>query len=264
MVDVPGRGATFVVDTGPRQSTAPPLLLLHAVACTGMLTWYPHLDRLATKGRVVVFDQRWHGRGFRSPTFTLEDCADDAVALADVLGIDRFIAVGYSMGSLVGQLVWRRHPERLAGLVLCAAATNFRRLPRERVSMDMISRAVDAFAPKAGSIPIPSSAVAQGDRAWALGQFRQTSYGAVGRATAEVGKFDSTGWVADIDVPTALVVTARDRVIAPSRQRWIARQIGGAASYEVDCGHASCVMEAGEFSSGLMSACASVIPRARL
>ena len=264
MVDVPGRGTTFVVDTGPTSSTAPPLILLHSMACTGMLTWYPHFDRLAAKGRIVVFDQRWHGRGFRTPSFTLEDCADDAVALADVLGIDRFIAVGYSMGSLVGQLVWRRHRERVAGLVLCAAAANFRLAPRERVSMDMISRAVDAFAPKAGALRLDSVTPEKGDRAWAIGQFRQTSSGAVGRATAEVGKFDSTNWIADIDVPTAVVVTARDRVLPPSRQRWIARQIRGAASYDVNCGHASCVLEADEFSSGLMPACASVISRARL
>ena len=260
MVDLPGRGSTYVVDSGP--SDGPTMLLLHSVACTGMLTWYPVFERLAAKGRVVVFDQRWHGRGIRSPEFTLEDCADDGVALADVLGIDEFIAVGYSMGSLLAQLSWRRHPDRVAGMVLGATTTSFRRLPRERLVLDSFARAVTRVGATAGALPVDAPAVL-GDRRWAYDQFRQTSYGAVSAAVAAIAKFDSTDWVADIDVPTALVVTARDRAIPPSRQRWMARQITGATSYEIDAGHASCVMAAEEFSSGLLPACSSVRARVR-
>jgi pimeloyl-ACP methyl ester carboxylesterase len=39
-------------------------------------------------------------------------------ALANALGIERFIATGYSMGGLIAQLLWRRHPERTSRLVL--------------------------------------------------------------------------------------------------------------------------------------------------
>ena len=56
----------------------------------------------------------------------LADCADDAVAALDVLGIERAIAVGYSMGGPIAQLVWHRHRDRTAGLVLCATAHRFR------------------------------------------------------------------------------------------------------------------------------------------
>jgi hypothetical protein len=44
-------------------------------------------------GRVVIFDQRWHGAGITSSRFRLEDCADDAVVLAAALGIHSFIPV---------------------------------------------------------------------------------------------------------------------------------------------------------------------------
>ena len=40
-------------------------------------------------------------------------------------GIDRIIPVGYSMGGPIAQLVWRRHPDRVDGLVLCATSRNF-------------------------------------------------------------------------------------------------------------------------------------------
>ena len=37
--------------------------------------------------------------------------------------------VGYSMGGPIAQLIWRRHPDRVAGLVLCATAADFTMTP---------------------------------------------------------------------------------------------------------------------------------------
>jgi 3-oxoadipate enol-lactonase len=54
------------------------------------------------------------------------------VALAKALGIERFIATGYSMGGLIAQLLWRRHPERTSRLVLCASSRNFLGTPAQR------------------------------------------------------------------------------------------------------------------------------------
>ncbi|MCA1008063.1 alpha/beta hydrolase [Rhodococcus hoagii] len=262
MVELPGRGSTYVIDTGAteRNSDKPTLVLLHALACTGTLTWYPAIAKLAEKSRVVVLDQRWHGRGIRSERFTLEDCADDVAALADVLGLDRVVPVGYSMGSLVSQLTWKRHRDRVAGLVLCAGAAHFKRNSRERVALESLSYGLGALKPRPGPVPVGGPRFG-GDRVWAYAQFRETSYGAIGRATAEIGKFDSTAWVGDIDVPTAVVVPTKDLIIPPRRQRWLARQIAGAATYEVDCGHSSCVMNAGPFTEGLLAASSSVLAR---
>ena len=54
---------------------------------------------------------------------------------ADVLGVRMFVAVGYSMGSLVAQLVWQRHRERADALVLCAGAATFARAKVERLGI---------------------------------------------------------------------------------------------------------------------------------
>jgi pimeloyl-ACP methyl ester carboxylesterase len=141
LVELPGRGRTYVADTGPppRRPNAPTVFLLHALACTGLLTWYPCLDALRARYRVVLFDQRWHGQGIRTARFDLADCADDVAAVADALDIDTFVAAGYSMGSLVAPLAWRRHPDRVRGLVLCASATNFAETPRRQRSVRAVS-----------------------------------------------------------------------------------------------------------------------------
>ena len=110
MVRLPNGGSVAYRDfAGP--PGAETVLLLHGIGMTADLNWGGSLAMLRQRFRVLAPDLRGHGRsGSPSHSFRLEDCADDVVALADALGIERFIAVGYSMGGLVAQLLWRRHP----------------------------------------------------------------------------------------------------------------------------------------------------------
>lgn len=253
-LDLPGRGRTVVTDVGPRD--APALVLLHSVACTGLLTWYPALDRLAHDHRVVVFDQRWHGRGIRSPEFRLADCAGDVTAVADALGIDRFALAGYSMGGMVAQLVARAEPERVTGLVLCSTASSFGRGLRQRVALDVFGRTLrqlrERVKPPAVPAGVPRERVQ--DHRWGLREFRSTTPWEVAVAVDEIGRFDSTPWLATLRLPAAVVVTGRDRFIAPAHQRSLARRIPGAATYEVAAGHAACVLAADRWVPALLAA----------
>lgn len=258
IVDIPGRGSTFVYDSGP--SEGPTYLLLHSLACTGLMTWYPALDQLREFGRVVIFDQRCHGQGIETHRLLFEDCADDAVALADVLGIDTFVPVGYSMGSLVGQLVWRRHRERVDGLVLCAGTAAVSRVRYERVATGLFASLIETLTPSPRRYG-PAAAVGDGrfnDYLWVLRQARATSPGGITRAIAEVVRFDSTSWVGDIDVPTAVVVTMKDHAFGVQRQQWLADRIPGAEMFPVEAGHAGCTLQPAAFVPGLLQAVESV------
>ncbi|HEY2271435.1 MAG TPA: alpha/beta hydrolase, partial [Jatrophihabitantaceae bacterium] len=180
MVDLSGRGTTFVTDSGaPRgdRPEAPPVFLLHALACTGVLTWYPSLPALSKRYRTITFDQRWHGRGIRSPHFDLDDLADDVVAVADACSVDRFVVAGYSMGSLVAQLVARRHPDRVAGLVLGASTMRFRRGAAEPLAARAVSARLRLMAERklrGAPFGTPLADISDANR-WALAQFRSTS-----------------------------------------------------------------------------------------
>lgn len=258
VVDLPGRGSTYVFDSGP--SDGPTYVLLHSLACTGLMTWYPALDMVREFGRVVVFDQRCHGQGISPPRMLLEDCADDVAALADVLGIPSFVPVGYSMGSLVAQLVWKRHPERVDGLVLCAAAAAVSRARYERFATGIFAALIEAIGPAPRRCG-PAAAVTNGllrDHQWLLGQLRATSPGGITRTIAEVVRFDSTTWVGDIDVPTAVVVTLKDRAFGVQRQKWLANQIPEAEMVTVDAGHGGCTLQPAAFVPGLRRAIESV------
>lgn len=271
LVELPGRGETYVTDTPGPRADSPAVVLLHALGCTGLLTWYPSVRPLARRFRVITLDQRWHGRGIQSEEFSLYDCADDVAALLDVLGIERAIVAGYSMGSITAQRVWRQHPERTAGLVLCATTDRFRSTPSERLfhaGMEVamlgtrqVSRsrtAVRSARVFAEALDIDSDL-----HDWAMREFRSTSPWAVGQAVAALGRHHSRPWLSRIDVPTAVVVTNDDRVISRRRQLDVARRIPGATVHDIDAGHASCLMESETFVPALEEALATVHARHR-
>lgn len=269
MVELPGRGRTFVVDV-PGPDGAPTLVLLHALVCTGYLAWHPVIDQLAGHYRVVLLDQRWHGRGIRSRHFRLEDCADDVVALLDVLGIDSCIPVGYSMGGAIAQLTWSRHPDRVEGLVLCATARNFRGRRHEQLFFPAVQLAMaglSGYCAKrvervAGALPdLPLTA--SGSTAWGRAEFRSTSAWSAPAVLAALGSFNSAPWIGEVDVPATVVVTTRDRTVPVRRQRRLAACIPGAEVVEVDGGHASLVLGAERFGPALLEAVASVAARRR-
>src|SRR6185437_7184713 len=147
-VELEGRGTTFVRECGSRDR-GPTVVLLHGLAATASLNWFSAFPALERDYHVVALDHRGHGRGIRDGhAFSLNDAADDVAALADALGIERCIAVGYSMGGPIAQLLWRRHRELVSGLVLCATSYTFRTRLHEHVmfaalpALDQVSRIV--------------------------------------------------------------------------------------------------------------------------
>ena len=272
LVDLPGRGSTFVTDTPGPSDQSPTVVLLHAVGCTGLLTWYPSIPALAQRYRVLTLDQRWHGRGIRSEEFSLRDCADDVAALLDVLDVDRAVVAGYSMGGVVAQRVWRQHPERVSGLVLAATTDRFQHTVAERAFFAVLgagmlgARGLARARVLTGDAPGPEADApdSQDDvRAWALREFRSTSPWAVAEAVTVLGRHHSRPWLGRIDVPTAVVATTHDRVIPARRQVALARAVPGATVHEVAAGHAACVLEAERFVPALVEATATVTARAR-
>lgn len=262
-LELPRRGRTWLTDVPGPTDDAPAIVLLHAVGCTGMLTWFPVIEELSKRFRVVTFDQRWHGRGIVSDNFSLHDCADDAAVAILELGLTDPIVAGYSMGGVVAQRVWRQHPDLVGGLVLAATTDHFRTTGSERIfheSMELGMGALRALSRSkvvnsatrlaAEALQVPPTDTGQ----WALTQFRSTSPWAVAQAVAALGRHHSTPWLGRIDVPTAVVLTRRDHVMPPVRQRAMAAKIPGATVHEADCGHAGCVLQAEAFLPAFMEA----------
>jgi len=264
-IELHGRSRTWVYDSGPvpgrDRST---ILLLHGWTSTAALNWHLCFPALAQEYRVVALDHRGHGRGIRSRTpFRLEDCADDAAALIKALGVGPVTAVGYSMGGPVAQLLWKRHPDIVDGIVLCATAARFSVRQEMSVSLgtlglgasmalsllpEMVRRQGMSLASRnwAANREIPP---------WAIVEWERNDPGALIQAGLALRRFDSTSWIETLDVPASVVVTALDNIVSPVRQWDLARAIPGAVAYPVQGDHRACVEQARDFVPALLAAC---------
>jgi pimeloyl-ACP methyl ester carboxylesterase len=264
-----GAGRTFVLDVPGPHPEAPTIVLLHALGCTAYLTWFGVLGELSRTHRVVALDLRWHGRGIRSPRFRIADCADDVAGVLDHLGVDTAMVTGYSLGGAVAQEVWHRHPSRVSGLVLASTARNLRGHVGERMffpvmtlAMHPLSRVALAKVERvAAALPeTPSIDLADGI-GWGRSEFRSTSAWSMPEVLGELGRFNSAPWIGSVDVPTAVVVTGRDKAIPSRRQRKLAAAIPGASSYDAPGGHASIVLDHARWAPVFLEAVADVTDR---
>ncbi len=266
---LPGRGTTFVrLLDGP--IGAPTVVLLHGWTATADVNWVTCYRPLAEQFRVVAIDHRGHGRGIRSrKKFRLEDCADDAVAVCDVLGIDQFIPVGYSMGGPVAQLIWQRHRQRTAGLVMCATSAYFSTSREERLSFLGISglAAVARLTPLQARQWLTEQFYLQRKadqwEPWAIEQAASHDWRMVLEAGRAIGNFSSREWIGDIDVPTSTLITMRDRIVPVRRQVRLFEAIPDAEAFRVDGDHDAVVANAKQFVPTLLRACRSVVERSR-
>lgn len=221
--------------------------MLHGLGATGGLNWAGSQQFLADRFRTVTIDHRGHGRGIRTRDFRLEDCADDAAACIQALGLDRPIVVGYSMGGPIASLLWRRHPHLVGGLVFCATSRNFRGSPGEKLTfgaMGLVGMSpvavprplIRTLGAALGALPVPNIGMA-GDIRWAVEEMAGSDPRSIIQAAAAIGRFDSSAWIDQVDVPTSVVVTTCDQVVPPLRQLRLARAIPHATVHSVDAGH---------------------------
>lgn len=270
---VPGRGEMFVRMTegsGP----GPPVVLLHGWALSADLNWFSGgYDVAAGHGPVVAPDLRGHGRGLRSDKpLTLEAMADDVGALVRHLELGPAVLVGYSMGGSVALLTWRHHRDVVAGMVLISTGLQWRTSLRERViwsSMAAVEYAFRLGTPEGGladrylRMAVEQSPGLKRYRSWVKAEIRRGDPSDIAAAGRGLSAFDAHDFARRVDVPTAVVVTARDRLIRPHRQRELADAIPGARRVEVDGAHNAWLVRPDRFTVAVDEALAHVVGATR-
>ena len=104
---------------------ATPILMIQGLGASKN-AWNLQRIAMATRFRIISFDNRGAGRSDK-PTvpFTLEQMAEDAIAVLDAAGIETAHVVGASMGGVISQIVAVKHPHRVRSLTLvCTACRN--------------------------------------------------------------------------------------------------------------------------------------------
>jgi pimeloyl-ACP methyl ester carboxylesterase len=269
-VTLPGRGRTFVrLSTGP--AGAPTVLLVHGWLATSGMNWYRVFEPLSAEFNVVAPDLRGHGRGIRSNApFSLTDCADDLASLIEVLDVGPVIVAGYSLGGPISQLLWRRHSHLVSGLILCSTTHDFvpgrgaRIFFGELLNYGAAAIRFTRFAnvmPKHGirlASPWTQTGPPASVKGWVTKEGQRHDARMILEAAGQGSAYDASGWIEEIDVPTAVVATMRDRALSIDAQLDTARLIG-ATVFEFDDDHIASSNP--EYPAVFVAACRDVAAR---
>ena len=219
-------------DAGPETGT--PLLLVHGHPFDRTM-WHPQLQRFSAERRVIVPDLRGYGA---SPGMVdgWADFADDLVGLLDGLRVPRAVVAGLSMGGQIVLELQRRHPGRVAGLLLAdtTAAGEPDRDQRLGVAGRLLDEGMDPYAVEVLYRMVSrhaSSAVAD----HVLAMMRATDpAGAAAAQRARADRPDHLPRLGSVAVPTVVVVGAEDEFTPPADVRAIAERVPGAELTIID------------------------------
>lgn len=266
------RGRRVPLDTGRvafarvagRATDQPPVLLLHGLGATAAVNWAGCFGPLLDRTQVLALDHHGHGRGPRvGNRFTLAGCADDAAALLRATGAGPAIVAGYSMGGPIAQLLALRHPDLVAGLIFCATARDFRGRPSDRVRFAALTAAAGAatVGPRRLTPAMPVLPGRLRGVSWSLAEVRRHEPAAIVAAGAALGRYTSRDWIGSLEVPAAVVVHQRDRLVPTHRQRKLAAALPDAEVFEIDTDHMGVAREPYLFVPALLRAHHSVLRR---
>jgi len=252
IVAVPGRGEMFVRHHQHTDSTAPTVLLLHGWTASSDLQFFSAYEELAKYFSIIGVDHRGHGRGLRPRCpVTLEDCADDAAAVAKELGATSVITVGYSMGGPISLLTAQRHPELVSGMVLQATALEWSGTRKEKNRMRFIGpvshivgrpRVLRWFMKRT----LPRGHETRRYVSWIIAENRRNDPWMIAEAGRAIAKFDARGFASTLGKPASYVLTLRDTLVRPHKQHALAAAMN-AEILELDGDHMAPILMPREF-----------------
>jgi pimeloyl-ACP methyl ester carboxylesterase len=239
-----------VEEYGPQG--APTVVLIHGWTCR-TLFWAPLIHELGGEFRVVVYDQRGHGRSETpgSGGYGTEALADDLTAVLDAfLGDDeRAILVGHSRGGMTAMAAGDRPAIQARTAALLLASTGSGRLLAEtavlppRVKSERLRRAFHRFllvstAPLGPSTPLTRAALKYGVLAagttpeqvaftarivHACGRLPRARWGRV------LAELNLDAGIAAIGAPTAVLVGTADKLTPPVHAHGMAARLSNFA-----------------------------------
>lgn len=228
---LPGRGEVFYRYHRHADPAAPTLLLLHGWTASADLQFFTAYEALAEHYSFVAIDHRGHGRGLRSPQkFDLADVADDAALLVQGLGIAQVVTVGYSMGGPISLLLTQRHPDLVRAIVVQATALEWRAKWYERWEW----KTVHILGPllRSGVFPrwirwgirrlLGPNHPLQQYVPWLACELHRNDAFNVVQAGQSLSRYDAREFATTLGKPAASMITTRDRLVKPRKQRQLA------------------------------------------
>ena len=209
-----------------------PVLLLSNSLGSDLTMWEPQVPALAEHFRVVRYDTRGHGRSpAAAGDTTIDDLADDVVALLDRVGVPQAHVVGLSIGGMTGLRLAVREPHRVASLaVLCSSAhTGNEQTWRERAETARTQGTGVLAETVVSRWLTPGHAAAHPDLVARLqAMVRGADDEGYAACCAAIATMDQRPDLGSVTARTLVVSGAEDPALPPEHQRVIADGVPGA------------------------------------
>jgi 3-oxoadipate enol-lactonase len=233
---------------------APTLVFSNSLG-TDLAMWDPQVAALRGEFRIVRYDTRGHGESsVTSGPYTIDQLANDVIALLDHLKLDRVYFCGLSMGGMTAMSLALRTPQRLHKIVLCSTAPKIGTIETWSTRIDTVR--TDGMA-----------AVVEGVlQRWYTSEFRASAPQAIESTRQTLLKTPVEGYVAccaavrdadmreaiaGIRVPTLIITGAHDPVTTPADGHFMEQRIAGAKYCELPAAHLSNIEAAAAFTKEL-------------
>jgi DNA-binding SARP family transcriptional activator/pimeloyl-ACP methyl ester carboxylesterase len=231
-----------IVGSGQRDIVFVPGLMSHLELLWEDPETAAFFRRLATMGRLILFDKRDTGLSDRAPAAsTLEERMDDVAAVMRAAGSSEAVLFGYSEGAPMSILFAATYPERVSSLILGSAAARWfpaadypcgRGSDEAYLAMREIAThrwgqgdTIDWYLPsRAGSLSARQL----------IGRFERlaVSPSSFLRMLEMIRDIDVRAVLPAIHVPTLVIQRSGDRINPPCHGKYLASHISGARYVE--------------------------------
>jgi pimeloyl-ACP methyl ester carboxylesterase len=224
-----------------------PLVLVSGYTAPGS-AWAANLNALAKHFKVLIFDNRASGqtKDDGKTAFTIQDMANDAVALADELNLTQPHYLGWSMGGCIAQTIAANYPDKITKLGLLVTSAKWRhasvlmmgswlKLFKQNIANDTL-RDVNIpgiFGEKFLSNPENIALVKKLD---SENRYPQTVVNR-GRQFAALQQFDGRELLNKIKAKTLVMCGLEDILSLPYESKYLAENIENAELIEFNCAH---------------------------
>ena len=227
----------------------PALLLTHGYSATGQM-WRGQLATLAPHFKVITWDMRGHGASdYPADQAAYSEAATvaDMAALLDVVGADKAIVGGLSLGGYMSLAFHRAHPERTRALLIIDTGPGYRNdQARDGWNANALRRAERLETEGLGDLSKAGAEVRQARHRDATGLAR-AARGMLTQRDARVIESLPT-----IVVPTVVIVGADDAPFLAASD-YMAAKIPGAKKVVIEnAGHSANIDQPQAFNAALL------------
>lgn len=244
----------YYTDVGPQDTT--PILFLHGFPFDHTM-WDQQLIYFPSRARCIAPDLRGFGQSACDGPRSIDDLADDMIALLDAIGAPKAVVCGLSMGGYVALAMWRKAPQRFAKLVLADTKAPGDSPEARAGRLELAKKVLDGGSGVQADANMPRLFAPDNAKGAAAGKIRrlieaQTPKSIAATLAALADRADSTPTLAGITAPTLILVGQQDALTPVSDAAFMRDRIKGSQMVIVhDAGHMSPMENYPEFNAAL-------------